>query len=249
MALEPNPANFTSSEQNVTNLVFISHTSEMSDCLSPSGSFSAVGAVKDAVNRCHLNYEEQDATFFAEPRPPRQMCERRVADCDVAVFVVGYARGSQVSGAGKKTFVEHEFDVAGNRKIPRIVLLWDPPFIPRRDVVKDGLQEQLAFRRKLRSTLTVSAFESFDEAGRLCEAALLAVVRDHKLEPIATPKRPMTAAAAAAGIKRQVSPEVFAAVRHGFYAAVESVTAGGSASTASPTVLVEDNATLDHPTT
>jgi hypothetical protein len=232
----------------MTNPVFISHTSEMSDCLSPLGTFSAVGAVKDAVNRCQMNYEEQDATFFAEPRPPRQMCERRVADCDIAVFVIGYARGSPVSGAGKKTFVEHEFDVAGNRKIPRIVLLWDPPFIPRRDVVNDGLQEQLAFRRKLRSTLTVSVFESFDEAGRLCEAALLAIRRDRKPEPIAAPRRPFTSAAA--GIKRQVPPEFALAMKQGLFAAFESAAAGGSAATVSSVEpAVDAEPTPDLPTT
>jgi hypothetical protein len=106
--------------------VFLSHTSELDE--PPDGSPGPVDtAIRTIAALPGFSVEEQSTTFTAEDASPAEVCRRRLGACDIYVGIIGSEPGTGVRGDPKgRSFVELEFDVAGERGIPRIVLLWDP---------------------------------------------------------------------------------------------------------------------------
>ena len=141
--------------------VFLSHTSELDG--SPDGSPSPVDtAIRTIAALRGFSVEEQSTTFAAEDASPAEVCRRRVSACDIYVGIVGYGPGTGVRGDPKgRSFVELEFDVAGERGLPRIVLLWDP----EDDSVARPARSS-AFRSRLESSQHI-VFERCRDRGAL----------------------------------------------------------------------------------
>ncbi|MEM9609642.1 MAG: FxSxx-COOH system tetratricopeptide repeat protein [Actinomycetota bacterium] len=176
----------------------MSHTSELNG-FPPNRSFvdvvmSALASLPD------VTAVEQNESFFAEPHAPNEMCERRVTECDIYVGVIGWRFGSTVEGDETgRSFVEYEFDLAGELGKPRLLFVWDPDDVPKEFVTETGFGDQVAFRQRLASTqeivfrpFTVPA-ELSAEVKRAVGQVTGAAVASAEFEPIwctRVPRRP-----------------------------------------------------------
>lgn len=141
--------------------VFLSHTSELDE--STKGSASPVDtAIRAIAALPGFSVEDQSTTFVAEDASPAEVCRRRVGLCDIYVGIIGSEPGTSVRGDPKRrSFVELEFDVAGEKGIPRIVLLWDPEGDSAARPATTS-----AFRSRL-ETSQVNVFKSCHDRGQL----------------------------------------------------------------------------------
>ena len=131
--------------------VFLSHTSELREH-PPRRSF--VGAAEAAVIRA--GHAVCDMAYFV-PRDVAcaEHCVGMVARSDVYVGIVGVRYGSATPCRSAPSYVELEFEIASDLRLPRLIFLIDedapalPPILPS--------ARQVAFRaRLLASSLLVA---------------------------------------------------------------------------------------------
>jgi tetratricopeptide (TPR) repeat protein len=130
--------------------VFISYTSELAE--QPSDWTWVAAAEKAITFRGHA--EVQMNHFVSQGRPPEETCRAELAQCQVWVGILGFRYGTLVPGT-ERSYTEMEFDAAGEQKLHRIaVLLQDGVPVGRRADAAVNKDRQLAFRRRVRGSLT-----------------------------------------------------------------------------------------------
>src|SRR5215468_7632196 len=102
--------------------VFVSHTSELAAFPEKQ---SYVEAACVAVRRAGGVAVEM-ADFGARDQRSPEVCRAEVLGCDVYLVVIGFRYGTPVPGRDDRvSYVEFEFDVAGEAGMPRLVFLLD----------------------------------------------------------------------------------------------------------------------------
>jgi len=136
--------------------VFLSHTSELREHPAPRPFVAAAEAATMRAGHavCDMAY------FAARDGACAEHCERMVRRSDVYVGIVGVRYGSAVIGRPDRSYVELEFDVATQMRIPRLVFLIsaDAPALPPAVQSPGRCARQVAFRERLlaASGLTVA---------------------------------------------------------------------------------------------
>lgn len=135
--------------------VFVSHTAELRD-LPPSRSF--VEAVETAVGRAG-DILVDTAYFDADPRPSAELDRDAVAGADVYVLLAGFRYGTTVLERPALSYPEHEFEVAGQQGIPRLVFLLSDQVEGPAALFVDPLHgaRQVGFRQRLSDSGVVTS--------------------------------------------------------------------------------------------
>jgi tetratricopeptide (TPR) repeat protein len=152
--------------------VFISHTSELRAL--PEGR-SFVAAIESAIARAGDAVLDM-AYFTAHDLPPAQLDRDTVASADVYLLLAGFLYGSPVRDRPEVSYTEHEFEVAGEAGIPRLVFLLGERAQGPAGLFRDPLHgaRQEGFRRRLQdSGITTTEVTSPDHA----EAVVLDALR------------------------------------------------------------------------
>lgn len=143
--------------------IFISHTSELRSL--PEGR-SFVAAVESAIVRAGDVVVDM-AYFTAHDQPPAQLDRETVASADVYVLLAGFRYGSPVRDRPEVSYTEHEFEVAGEAGIPRLVFLLSERALGPAALFRDpehGARQE-GFRRRLQDGgITTTEITSPDHA-------------------------------------------------------------------------------------
>lgn len=162
----------TTSGQPAPRRVFISHTSELR-ALPEDRSF--VAAIESAIARAGDAVIDM-AYFTAHDQPPGQLDREMVTSADVYLLLAGFRYGSPVRDRPEVSYTEHEFEVAGEAGIPRLVFLLSERAQGPAGLFRDPLYgaRQEGFRRRLHdSGVTTTEVTSPDHA----EAVVLDALR------------------------------------------------------------------------
>jgi tetratricopeptide (TPR) repeat protein len=129
--------------------VFVSHTSELRDHPTPR---SFVAAAEAAISRAGGVVMDMEY-FTARDSSPANYCRDKMTEADVYVGVIGLTYGSPVRDRPDLSYVELEYEIATERRLPRLVFLLDdkvPLGLPANLVggAEHG-ERQRVFRRKL----------------------------------------------------------------------------------------------------
>lgn len=127
--------------------VFLSHTSELRERPSPR-SFAA--AAEAAIVRA--GHAVSDMAYFgARDAACPDICARMIQRSDVYVGIVGVRYGSAVVGRPDRSYVELEFEIATELRIPRLIFLIaaDAPALPPPFQSPGRCARQTAFRERL----------------------------------------------------------------------------------------------------
>jgi tetratricopeptide (TPR) repeat protein len=154
--------------------VFLSYTSELHE-LPRDRSF--VAAAEAAVTRAGHVVTDM-AHFTARSSPPADYCRRMVAGADVYVGIIGFRYGSPVRDRPELSYVELEYEVASDRRLPRLIFLLDEetvsPLPPNRIIDHQYGGRQHAFRTRLKEDGPTAAIVASpaELEGRLVQALL-----------------------------------------------------------------------------
>jgi hypothetical protein len=128
--------------------VFISHTAELRELVDGGSYIAAVEAAVTAVDGVVMNM----AYYTASDLPPAQLDRDNVARADIYLLVAGFHYGSPVHERPELSYTEHEFHVASELGMPRLVFLLSENAIGPgwlfRDLQYGARQEE--FRQRLR---------------------------------------------------------------------------------------------------
>ena len=173
-----------------------------------------LGEARKAVCERLLQLDIQPVSmdwYAADPKPPRQLDDAKVNECDAFVIIVGHLYGSSPKG-GKKSFTELEYDAAITSGKPVYSFLASNKFL-----LPPDLQETDAKRRKLRAfrkRLTKDhSPRTFDNEDQLCTELVAALQKpaekaeDKKKDEIDFPLAP--------SLHNQTPPEVHFVGREG----------------------------------
>ena len=156
--------------------VFISHTAELRDLPEPR---SFVTAIEAAIIRAGDAVVDM-AYFTAGEAPPAQLDREKVANSDVYVLVAGFRYGTPVRDRPDRSYTEHEFEVAGEAGIPRLVFLLSEDASGPARLFRDPQYcvRQEGFRQRLRdSGITTTEVLSPDHAETVVFDALTKLPR------------------------------------------------------------------------
>ena len=149
------------------NLVFISHTQEMSS--RPEGGSYVEGA-EDAINAIDGAKARHMEFFPAADMSPADYSIRQLEDADIFLAIVGFQHGSTVPGE-ERSYTELEFDAATELGKERLLFLLHPA-APEASAADPG---QIRFRQKLESSGATVAY--FTDVGDLKFKVSQAVTR------------------------------------------------------------------------
>lgn len=151
--------------------MFLSHAGELRDLPEPRSFVTAVAA---AVQ--HAGDVLVDVTHLSADPPARAT----VAGSDVFVLLAGFRYGTPVPDRPELSYAEHEFDVAGELGIPRLVFLLSDRVRGTARLFVDPRYgaRQIAFRARLRDSGSVTAdVDSPDHAETVVAEALARLPR------------------------------------------------------------------------
>src|SRR5882724_2922949 len=151
--------------------VFLSHTAELRKLPEPR---SFIAAVEDAITRAGDVIVDMEY-WTATDHPPAQQDRDRLATADVYVLLAGFRYGSPVRDRPDVSYTQHEFEVAGELGIPRLVFLLgdDTHGPPALFVDHQHGARQAGFRQRLQdSGLVTAQVDSPDRAETLVYDAL-----------------------------------------------------------------------------
>ena len=140
-------------------------------------------AVFDAVNRLDGFHCVRMEDFGARATQADDFCQAKIAECDVAVFIIGLCYGSSPPGADE-SYTVREYRAAKDAGKPRLVFLSAEGksyegFDPFKREPEPIWEKQLAFRGLLNKELIRDEFTTPEELAGKVATALSNWVRDH----------------------------------------------------------------------